>query len=278
MALISKKLDHMEDNNQITLLEEEPVEEDTKTQKTSIQEKEDSTRKRSRILYISSWLWFIIGAVITGLLIVITNGKTISEGRTFLGSNPHLFVYIELVSAGALQIIFMIITKDSWKNYGFNFNKTLLSLIPSILSIVAFWGFDWLITGSFWNIQSIEHNLSVAGRITYGLLGLIIWGPLEMFFFIWLVENAQSFFKRGEKNPILNKWFNLGLLLTLVLFSLAHFVTTQNWFNVVYVFAIFLILGEIYIHTGNIIGPMIAWTLINDQVWYMLQLLWVPAS
>lgn len=270
-----------------TSKEEEDDEERKQREEESQREIEDKTipkkaiiktKTKARILYIVSWIWFILGAVITGLVLVFIHGKSLTEGREFLATHPYLFVFIELVSAGMLQLLFTFIAKDPWKKYGFTLTNIGKSIIPSVIGIIVFWGIDWIITGSFWNIQTIEHNLGLTGRIIYGLLGLIIWGPLEVFFFIWLVENAQGFFKKQEDNKLLNKWLNPGFLLTLFLFSLAHFITTQNWVNVGYIFVIFLILGEVYLHTGNILGPMIAWTLINDQVWFMLQLLWLPSN
>ncbi|MCD6519437.1 MAG: hypothetical protein J7M05_05915 [Anaerolineae bacterium] len=32
-------------------------------------------------------------------------------------------------------------------------------------------------------------------------------------------------------------------------------------------------LGVIYKYTGNVIGPMLAWTLLNGQVWFVARLL-----
>ncbi len=58
----------------------------------------------------------------------------------------------------------------------------------------------------------------------------------------------------------------------MVIFALAHVVTT-NLSNALYTGAIFLTLGFIYKYTRNSIGPMLAWTLVNGQVWYVARLL-----
>jgi membrane protease YdiL (CAAX protease family) len=64
----------------------------------------------------------------------------------------------------------------------------------------------------------------------------------------------------------------LGLVITVFSFGLIHILTTDLR-NAVYTSAIFLVLGLIYRFTRNSVGPMIAWTLINGQVWYIARLL-----
>jgi membrane protease YdiL (CAAX protease family) len=65
-----------------------------------------------------------------------------------------------------------------------------------------------------------------------------------------------------------------SLIVTVLLFGLLHVLVTQSLANALYVAVTFFLFGLIYTSTGNSIGPMIAWTVINGQVWFLAQLLW----
>ncbi len=76
-------------------------------------------------------------------------------------------------------------------------------------------------------------------------------------------------------NPLLRVVSTWGLLLTVGIFGLTHIVTTVDLFNAAYTTFIFLILGLIFKTTRSSYGPMLAWTLINGQVWFMARLLFM---
>ncbi len=109
-------------------------------------------------------------------------------------------------------------------------------------------------------------HLGFPRNLWYALLGIIAWGPLEVFFFVWLIVNTDHIFKNSAR---VHPW---GLIITVLLFALTHILTTDVR-NAIYTGAIFLVLGLIYKYARNIVGPMIAWTLINGQVWYIARLL-----
>jgi membrane protease YdiL (CAAX protease family) len=84
---------------------------------------------------------------------------------------------------------------------------------------------------------------------------------------VWLIVQTDRIF-RSERTFI--SW---GLLITIALFALLHLLTTQSVENALRVAAIFFALGLIFKSTRNAIGPMLAWTLLNGQVWFLAQLL-----
>jgi hypothetical protein len=131
-------------------------------------------------------------------------------------------------------------------------------------------GFGYRMTGRLMTDSRPTLPLSFPWNVWYGLLGIIAWGPLEVFFFVWLIVNTDKIFKNGMKA---NSW---GLLITVLAFALIYIFTTDLR-NALYTGAIFLILGLIFKHTRNIAGSLMAWTLINGQVWYIARLLF-PAS
>ena len=103
-------------------------------------------------------------------------------------------------------------------------------------------------------------------NLWYALLGIFAWGPLEVFFVMWLITNTDQIFNDSDR---VVSW---GFIITVIIFGLMHILTTSVY-NAFYTGIIFLILALIYKYSRNAIGPMVAWTLINGQVWYIARLL-----
>jgi hypothetical protein len=182
------------------------------------------------------------------------------------GKRVYLAVYIEIVSVGLLPVLFAWICKDDLVRYGFARHGLAKSLLLSALFVGVMFGIGYLTTGRLMTDDRPALQLDFPWNAWYGLSGIFAWGPLEVFFFIWLVDNTEDIFKRRMGA---NPW---GLILTVLSFALIHVLTTDVR-NALYTGAIFLILGLIYKYAKNIAGPMLAWTLVNGQVWYMARLL-----
>jgi len=67
---------------------------------------------------------------------------------------------------------------------------------------------------------SFDAHLRILWNLWYALIGGLTNGPLEMFFFVWLVVKTDHIFK-SEKAVL--SW---GFLGTTVLFGLVHVITT----------------------------------------------------
>jgi len=216
---------------------------------------------------ITTWMWFFVGAALTVLIILAIQGVQLASASEVLaGKKVYLAVYIEIVSVGLLPLLFTLICRDELAQYGLARQGLAKSLLLSSLFVVVMFGFGYLMTGRLMTDSRPTLHLDFPWNLWYGLLGIIAWGPLEVFFFVWLVINTDNIFKgKIRANP----W---GLIITVVLFALAHILTTDIR-NAIYTGAIFLVLGLIYKYTRNIVGLMIAWTLINGQVWYIARLL-----
>ena len=141
------------------------------------------------------------------------------------------------------------------------------SLLFSALFVVVLFGIGFLIRGQLMSGLSPSPHLDFPWNIWYVALGVFAYGPLEVFFFIWLVTNTDRIFKS------VNRIVSWGLIVTVVIFGLAHILTT-NIYNALYTSALFITMGLIYKYTKNSIGPMIAWTLINGQIWFIVKILW----
>jgi len=216
---------------------------------------------------IATWMWWFVGAALTVLIILAIQGVQLaSASKVLAGERAYLAVYIEIVSVGLLPLLFTLICRDELAQYGLARQGLAKSLLLSSLFVVVMFGFGYLMTGRLITDSRPTLHLGFPWNLWYALLGIIAWGPLEVFFFVWLVVNTDNIFKsRMRANP----W---GLIITVLLFALIHILTT-NISNAIYTSAIFLVLGLIYKYTRNVVGPMIAWALINGQVWYIARLL-----
>ena len=217
---------------------------------------------------ISTWLWFIIGGVLAIFIISIFYGFNFGLAFNEIQNNRYLYVYIELFSVGLLPVIYIIVCKDPLSNYGFNLKKreSLLSFLLSLVYIGIMYTIGLIINGKVMNFEIYDFQLDFPLNLFYGIFGIIVWGPLEVFFFIYLVVNTEQILKQDD-------WkISKGLIITTILFGLSHVLTT-NWWNAIYTGILFFIIGLIYKFSNNIIGPMITWTLINGQVWFIAQML-----
>ena len=99
----------------------------------------------------------------------------------------------------------------------------------------------------------------------YATLGLFAYGPLEVFYVVWLIANTDTLLKCEAR--LLSK----GLIVTAVLFGFLHLATspTAGVPNALRFGVEFLALGAVYKLTGNSVGPMIAWTVINGHVLFL---------
>jgi membrane protease YdiL (CAAX protease family) len=217
---------------------------------------------------ITTWVWFLVGAMLVVLVILAVYGFDLAKALEVLRENRYLAVYIEIVSVGLLPLVFTLICKDHPTQYGLSRKGLAKSLLLSGLCVTGLFGFAFLSRGQLMSgIEPPNFNLNFPWNLWYVALGVFAWGPLEVFFVMWLVTNTDRIFKSE------NKTMSWGLIVTVVIFGMAHILTTSIY-NAFYTATIFLVLGLIYKYTKNSIGPMIAWTLINGQIWFIVQILW----
>lgn len=225
-----------------------------------------------RLLYnplfrvISTWLWWFVGAALTVLVILVIQGISLSTATTLLAEKQYLAVYIEIVSVGLLPVIFTVVCRDDPAQYGLTRLRLADSIWLSLLFVIVMFGWAYYSRGQLMTDDRAALQLQVPWNIYYAVLGIFAWGPLEVFFVTWLITNTDRIF-RGEKRML--SW---GLVITLTGFTALHILTT-NAANALYTGWIFLVLTLIYKHTRNAWGPVLAWTLINGQVWYIARLL-----
>lgn len=231
-----------------------------------------NTYKPPALLYnpllrvVATWVWWFAGAALTILIILAIQGASFSSATQVLNEKRYLAVYIEIVSVGLLPVIFTLICKDDPAQYGLTSKGLARSLMFSVLFVIAVFGWAYLTQGAIMSDDRPALHLDFPWDLWYAALGIWAWGPLEVFFVIWLIVNTDQAFKDGNR-PV--SW---GLVITVIGFGVLHVLTTSV-FNAFYTGTIFLVLALIFKRTQNAWGPMLAWTLINGQVWYIAQLL-----
>ena len=221
-------------------------------------------RSKYALLILIVWVWVFLGIVATITLIAYVKGVSLDfkELINMLSKEPYLASYGEVVGIGALPLLISLIRKDNPEMYGLGRKGLLKSLALSLPPAVAI------------SIARIMHgDLSIEGfslrfplNIWYAVLGVLAYGPLEVFFVVWLIVNTDIVLNSTKKV------ISPGLLITVLVFGLSHVLLSPQGglLNAIKVTAIFMGLGLIFKYTRNSIGPMIAWTLINGQVSYLL--------
>lgn len=215
---------------------------------------------------IATWVWWLVGAALTVLVILILQGVPISSATKVLVEKRYLAVYIEIVSVGLLPIVFSLICRDNFTRYGISRKGLAKSILLSLLFVAVMFSFSYLSRGKLMSDDRPDLYLGFPWNLWYALLGIFAWGPLEVFFVMWLITNTDQIFNDSDR---VVSW---GFIITVIIFGLMHILTTSVY-NAFYTGMIFLILALIYKYSRNAIGPMVAWTLINGQVWYIARLL-----
>jgi len=217
----------------------------------------------------TTYIWFFLGAIIVIFIFIIISGFNISMVMSTIQNNPHLYIFIEFSSVGLLPIIYVLVSKERISKYGINAENWVKSISISFLMVLTYFLLGYLINGKIMTYEEYDFNLELPWNLFFGIGGIIIWGPLEAFFFIWLIEKTNDAFFSDEKKLIVS-----ALITSLIFGVLLHLITT-SLYNAIYTGIIFLLLSLIYVYTKNSIGPIVAWSLLNGQVWFIGQMILV---
>ncbi len=215
------------------------------------------------LLVVTVWVWMFVGSVITIILIAYLRGVALVYEQlvSMLSKEPYLAIYGEVVGVGGLPLLISIICRDNLGMYGLRrggIGKSLLLSVPPATAVL-------LLRVAHGDVPLNSFNLSFPYNIWYAILGVLAYGPLEVFFVIWIIANTDVILNS------LDKLLSPGLIITTLAFGLSHIILSPQGgiLNAVEVVVIFTLLGLIYKYTKNSIGPMIAWSLINGQVLHL---------
>ena len=213
---------------------------------------------------IGTYLWFFISPALGVLFVVFGLHMDLAAVRDTYQNYSVVVTIIEFMAYGLIPVALFFLCRDSPGDYGIR-KKGLGS---SLMFSLAFAGSILLIhliaTGSPVPAYVQAYHSPFPLNVVNAILGFVVHGPVEVFFVLWLIENTDQALKNEEKTSA------MGLLITVAVFGAMHIITTGDITNAARVLVGFLVLGAIYKFTGNSLGPMIGWTLINGQAWHYL--------
>ena len=205
----------------------------------------------------ATWFWVAIMTVF-----LLTSPSTVH----WFSLRPYFAAYVEILFVGLIPVLFTTLGREEWSRYGVTGRGLSRSLAWSLAFLAAERVYSRLSTGHWLNVSHLTCNLSPPAKVYYAFLGVFAYGPLEMFFVIWLAINTEQILQSKKGG------FLMSLSITAALFALMHILF--QGFSAASVAVPFVVLGLIFRWTKNSIGPMLGWTLLNQQVWFLASLLW----
>ena len=213
----------------------------------------------------ATWIWNVVGTFAIAGVVVVSLPRNIALDRSALTLQPSLAlipILSEIILVGLLPIVFTILRRDKAAEYGITGKRLIASLVMSAGVVLIY--FAYLSIRAGYLTSSIQvpglHQLTVGNTLFAGL-GLVAYGPLEVFFVVWLIHNTDRIFKTEA-----NTW-SWGLFLTIAIYGILHsFSQGANSFVIA---AEMLALGLVFKSTRNSIGPLIAFMLMNEYAWFL---------
>jgi len=218
---------------------------------------------------VATWVWNLMGALVVSVVVAAILPSNIALDRAALRAQPRwaiIPILSEIVLVGLLPVIFTVLSKEPAAQYGLTRKRLVSSLALSAVVVVAYFAFLSIRAGHLTTsvtFPGLAH--ATPGNILLALLALLAYGPLEVFFVLWLIHNTDQIFK--TQAPV----WSLGLLLTIVIYGVLH--AFSQGANSIVIAAQFLALGLIYKTTRNAVGPMLAFMVMNEYAWFLAKVL-----
>lgn len=214
---------------------------------------------------VATWIWNLVGTLVVMAVVAVVLPSNIALDRTALKTQPLLAlipILSEVVLVGLLPIIFALLSREPAARYGLTRKGLASSLALSAVVVGAYFAFLSLRAGQLrTSVTLLGFEGAAPGNILLALLALLAYGPLEVFFVVWLIHTTDHVFKQEAA-----VW-SAGLLLTIVVYGLLH--AFSQGMNSIVIALEFLALGLIYKSTGNAVGPMLAFMVMNEYAWFL---------
>ena len=215
---------------------------------------------------VVTWLWAMAGPLLLAGAVVGLWGIDLQTARQWWERHQYAQAYVETVFVGLLPLALTVWRGDAFGDYGVRRRGFPASLSLSLALAAAFRVYAFATTGVWFGHSDLPF-VAFPLNVWYGVLGIAANGPLEVFFVFWLIRRTERLFADGDL-----RW-SKGLLVTILLVGLVHVISTRSVPNALTVAVLFLALGLIYERTGNALGPMVGWTLMNGMTWTYVGLL-----
>jgi hypothetical protein len=213
----------------------------------------------------ATWIWNVIGTFTIVAILAVALPRNIALDRSALTQQPSLAlipILSEIILVGLLPIVFSILRRDKAAEYGITDKHLPASLALSAGVVLVYFAYLSIRAGHLSTSVQLPglYQLTVGNALFAGL-GLVAYGPLEVFFVVWLIHNTDRIFKTEA-----NTW-SWGLLLTIAIYGLLH--SYSQGANSLVITAEMMALGLVFKTTRNSIGPMLAFMLMNEYAWFL---------
>lgn len=221
----------------------------------------------SKYQVLTTWMWNVLGTFAVAAIVAVALPRNIALDRDALIQQPSLAlipIFAEIILVGLLPILFSIIRKDKVIDYGITRKRLIISLLLSAGVVLLYFAFLSIREGHFTTSVQLPglHHLTI-DHLFFASLGLYAYGPLEVFFVVWLIHNTDRIFKSETKT------WSWGLIVTIVIYGLLH--SFSQGVNSLVITTEMLALGLIYKSTRNAIGPMLAFMFMNEYAWFLVK-------
>lgn len=217
----------------------------------------------------ATWVWNLLGTFVVSVAVAIFLPHNIALDRSALQQRPSLAlipILSEIILVGLLPIIFSILSKDKPADYGITTKHLSVSLALAAGIVLVYFAYLSILARHFTiSIQLPAFQHVSLGYAILAILGLFAYGPLEVFFVIWLIHNTDRIFKSEAKT------WSWGLLLTVAIYAFLH--AFSQGANSLVIAAEMLAFGLVFKRTHNSIGSMVAFMLMNEYGWFLATVL-----
>jgi hypothetical protein len=211
-----------------------------------------------------TWVWNFVGNFMILAFAMLFLSANININRQAIQADPRLMlipVVAELVAAGMLPVLFTIYQRESPAIYGFQKQGLRNGILLSLLIIILYAILVYLGIERFTPIHIASLRTGSIWQPGCAFMAAFAYGPLEVFFVIWLIHNTDRIFH--SENNILSR----GLVVTILIYGVLH-AFSQGFFAILLA-ARYFSFGWIYKVTHNSIGPMVAGTVTNEFIWFL---------
>lgn len=213
----------------------------------------------------ATWIWNVVGTLAVAVVVAAALPRNIALDRPALTQQPSLAlipILSEIILVGLLPIVFSVLRRDKAAEYGITGRYLLVSLVLSVGVVLFYFAYLSLRAGHLTtSVQLPGLHQPTVGNTIFAGLGLMAYGPLEVFFVVWLIHNTDRIFKTEAKT------WSWGLLLTIAVYGLLH--AFSQGANSLVIAAEMLALGLVFKTTRNSIGPMLAFLVMNEYAWFL---------
>ncbi|MBM4430998.1 MAG: hypothetical protein FJ026_11730 [Chloroflexi bacterium] len=214
---------------------------------------------------LATWTWNFFGTPAVALAVAWLLPANIALDRAAMRAHPAwamIPVLSQIVLVGLLPVLFTRFNRERAVRYGLTYKRLGASLVLSALVVLAYFAFLSLWAGRLTTSVTLPGwRQATPLNVLRALLALFAYGPLEVFFVVWLIHNTDRIFKteRALLSP--------GLLVTIGAYGFLH--TFSQGLYAFVIAAEFLALGLVYKRTRNAVGPMLAFLLMNEYAWFL---------